>query len=143
VRTWTGGLAVAALGVAGALTPAAPGHTPVAAPVPASAVALPLEGRVVVLDAGHQLGNSRFPRQIDEPVPAGGFTKPCNTTGTSTDGGYPEATFAFAVTRLVRERLVALGARVILTRPRNSRDLWGPASTCAAGPATAPAPTSS
>ena len=60
-----------------------------------------LEGKVVVIDPGHQLGNHHFPRRIRRPVPAGGFTKPCNTTGTATNGGYPEATFAWQVSRLV------------------------------------------
>ncbi|WP_148611730.1 N-acetylmuramoyl-L-alanine amidase family protein [Nocardioides rubriscoriae] len=86
----------------------------------------PLSGRTVVVDPGHQLGNSRFPRETGRLVPAGGFRKPCNTTGTATDGGYPEATFAWQVSQVVVRRLEALGARVILTRDRNSTRLWGP-----------------
>jgi len=86
----------------------------------------PLAGRVVVIDPGHQLGNHRFPRRINRPVPAGGFTKPCNTTGTATDGGYPEATFAWQVSRLVATRLRELGATVRLTRHSNRQDRWGP-----------------
>lgn len=86
----------------------------------------PLAGRVVVLDPGHQLGNRHFPAQIGRPVPAGGFTKPCNTTGTSTNAGYPEATFTWQVTRLVERRLRRLGARVVLTRSSNSDRRWGP-----------------
>ena len=57
----------------------------------------PLGGRTIVIDPGHQLGNHNFPRQINRMVPAGGFKKPCNTTGTATDGGYPEATFTWQV----------------------------------------------
>ena len=86
----------------------------------------PLAGRVVVIDPGHQLGNHNFPRRIHRPVPAGGFTKPCNTTGTATNGGYPEATFAWQVSRLVAARLRALGATVRLTRRSNRQDRWGP-----------------
>ncbi|MCF6376255.1 N-acetylmuramoyl-L-alanine amidase [Nocardioides KLBMP 9356] len=86
----------------------------------------PLGGRTIVLDPGHQLGNHNFPAQINRPVPAGGFTKPCNTTGTATDGGYPEATFAWQVSRLVARRLRALGATVVLTRHSNRQDRWGP-----------------
>lgn len=97
---------------------------------PAAAVraagSLPLAGVRIALDPGHQLGNHNFPAQINRPVPAGGFSKPCNTTGTSTNGGYPEATLAFRVTRLVQARLEALGASVFLTRTRNSQSLWGP-----------------
>jgi N-acetylmuramoyl-L-alanine amidase len=59
-------------------------------------------------------------------VDAGGFRKPCNTVGTATNGGFPESTFAFGVATRVRDRLRALGARVVMTRTRNSRDLWGP-----------------
>jgi N-acetylmuramoyl-L-alanine amidase len=87
---------------------------------------LPLEGRVVVLDPGHQLGNHRFLGKISRLVPAGGFRKPCNTTGTATDGGFPEATFAWRVSLRLRDRLQALGATVVLTRHSNSEDSWGP-----------------
>lgn len=86
----------------------------------------PLAGRVVVIDPGHQLGNRNFPARINRPVPAGGFTKPCNTTGTATDGGYPEATFVWQVSRLVQTRLRELGATVRFTRHSNRQDRWGP-----------------
>ena len=58
-----------------------------------------------MIDAGHQLGNHNFPRKINRLVPAGGFKKACNTTGTATNGGYPEATFNCRVARLLRARL--------------------------------------
>ena len=67
------------------------------APTAARPAPEPLAGRVVVLDPGHQLGNHRYPRQIGRLVPAGGFRKPCNTTGTSTNGGYPEASLTWDV----------------------------------------------
>ena len=86
----------------------------------------PLGGRTIVIDPGHQLGNHNFPAQINRQVPAGGFTKPCNTTGTATNGGYPEATFAWQVSRLVAARLRELGATVRLTRHSNRQDRWGP-----------------
>jgi N-acetylmuramoyl-L-alanine amidase len=81
---------------------------------------------VIVLDPGHQLGNRNFPARINRPVPAGGFTKPCNTTGTATNGGYPEATFVWQVSRLVAVRLRELGATVRMTRHSNRQDRWGP-----------------
>jgi N-acetylmuramoyl-L-alanine amidase len=87
---------------------------------------LPLAGRLVVIDPGHQLGNHNFPAEINRPVPAGGFTKPCNTTGTATNAGYPEATFTWQVAGLLRSRLEGLGARVMLTRHSNRQDRWGP-----------------
>jgi N-acetylmuramoyl-L-alanine amidase len=87
---------------------------------------LPLLGRTVVIDPGHQLGNHNFPQRIRRPVPAGGFRKPCNTTGTATDGGYPEATFAWDVAQRLRARLRAWGATIELTRDSNRQDRWGP-----------------
>jgi len=93
---------------------------------PAVRTAQPLAGKVVVLDAGHQLGNHNFPAEINRPVPAGGFTKPCNTTGTSTNGGYPEATFAWKVTTKLKAKLEKAGATVVLTRRSNREDRWGP-----------------
>ncbi|MFT4011357.1 MAG: N-acetylmuramoyl-L-alanine amidase [Nocardioidaceae bacterium] len=86
----------------------------------------PLAGKIVVIDPGHQLGNSRFPEKINRPVDAGGFTKPCNTTGTSTNAGFPEATFNWRVAKVVQRRLKKLGATVIMTRHRNSYARWGP-----------------
>ena len=86
----------------------------------------PLAGKVVVIDPGHQLGNSAHPSEINQPVDAGGFEKPCNTTGTSTNDGYPEATFTWEVALRVRKLLETLGATVELTRDSNSEDAWGP-----------------
>ena len=86
----------------------------------------PLAGRVVVIDPGHQVGNHNFPRRIHRLVAAGGFRKPCNTTGTATDGGYPEASLTWDVALRLRARLQALGATVRLTRHSNRQDRWGP-----------------
>ena len=90
------------------------------------AEARPLAGRVVVIDPGHQLGNHNFPAKINRQVPAGGFRKPCNTTGTATRGGYPEATFAWQVSLRLKAQLERRGARVVLTRKVNSQQRWGP-----------------
>ncbi len=98
-------------------------------PVPPPAAAREagaLAGRVVVIDAGHQLGNHNFPSEINRQVPAGGFTKPCNTTGTATNGGYAEATFAWQVTVRLKAKLEKAGATVLLTRTSNREDRWGP-----------------
>ena len=86
----------------------------------------PLAGRTVVIDPGHQLGNHNFPRETNRLVPAGGFRKPCNTTGTATNGGYPEATMAWRVSQELRAQLVRRGATVVLTRTSNRDDRWGP-----------------
>lgn len=86
---------------------------------------LPLAGKVVALDPGHQLGNYRFPAQVNRRVWVG-FWKPCNTTGTATNGGFPEATFAWRVSRRLKQRLESFGATVRMTRSTNSRSDWGP-----------------
>lgn len=111
-----------------ASVPAAPAALVEVAPVAArtARTSKPLRGTRIVLDPGHQLGNKNFPEKINRQVPAGGFTKACNTTGTSTDGGYAEATFAWQVTRQVRRRLEKLGSKVQLTRSTNSTQRWGP-----------------
>ncbi|MFN8052052.1 MAG: N-acetylmuramoyl-L-alanine amidase [Acidimicrobiales bacterium] len=84
---------------------------------------LPLAGRVIVIDPGHNGGNARHAREIAAPVDAGGFSKPCNTTGTA-GGDYSEATFTWDVARELAPLLEAAGATVVLTRPDN--DGWGP-----------------
>jgi N-acetylmuramoyl-L-alanine amidase len=81
---------------------------------------------VIVIDPGHQLGNATHPRQINRLVDAGGFKKACNTTGTATNGGFPEATFTWKVARALRAQLRHRGAKVVLTRHTNSYDDWGP-----------------
>lgn len=130
LRWVAGTAAVIVLASAGSVLPAGelamprPSATPVANRV--DRAALPLVGRTIVIDAGHQLGNHNYPVEIGRHVQAGGFRKPCNATGAATDDGLSEATFTIAVARLVRERLVLLGASVIMTRSRNREDLWGP-----------------
>jgi N-acetylmuramoyl-L-alanine amidase len=93
---------------------------------PEGSAGQPLTGRTIVLDAGHQLGNSRFPRRVYRLVPAGGMRKPCNTVGTATRGGFAESTLNWRVTSRLRARLERWGAQVVLTRHSNRRDRWGP-----------------
>ena len=93
-----------------------------------SAPARPLEGVVIALDPGHQLGNSN-PRHFVALAKThfnGYMTKNCNTSGTATNAGYPEATFNWNVAKSVKERLRSLGATVKMTRHSNSYDKWGP-----------------
>lgn len=79
-----------------------------------------------MIDPGHQLGNAAHPTEINRLVDAGGFQKACNSTGTSTNGGFPEATFAWDVALALRSRLAAQGATVVMTRSANSLAEWGP-----------------
>ncbi|WP_246065833.1 N-acetylmuramoyl-L-alanine amidase [Geodermatophilus aquaeductus] len=86
-------------------------------PTPAAPSAPPA---VVVLDPGHNGGNASAPEVINRPVPAGGFTKPCNTTGTSTDAGYAEHEFTFDVAQRAAALLRQQGMTVLLTRTEDS-----------------------
>lgn len=81
----------------------------------------------VVLDPGHNGANWSHPEEIGRLVDIGTGTKPCNTTGTSTADGYAEARFTWEVALAARDRLEAVGAEVILTRPDNNG--WGPCIT--------------
>jgi N-acetylmuramoyl-L-alanine amidase len=119
--------AALAVSVAGVWAPASATHDfRVASGNDEGGSSLPLAGRTVVIDPGHQLGNHNYPGRISQLVPAGGFRKACNTTGTATGGGYAEATFAWRVSRLLEDRLERLGATVRLTRHSNREDRWGP-----------------
>lgn len=72
---------------------------------------------VVVLDPGHNGGNAEHPDRIGRQIPDGrGGHKQCNSTGTSTEDGYPEHAFNLAVARSVQQRLAAEDVRVELTR---------------------------
>ncbi len=94
-------------------TPSAPATSPLTTTAPPAAPA-----PVVVLDPGHNGANAANPAVVNRPVPAGrGRTKPCNTTGTATDAGYPEHAFTWDVAVRVRDLLAARGVRVVLTRP--------------------------
>jgi N-acetylmuramoyl-L-alanine amidase len=87
----------------------------------------PLTGVVIAIDPGHNGGNSSHPKQVNRKVWIGNAWKVCNTSGTSTNAGYPEHRFTWAMARLLRSRLQALGATVKLTRPSDTG--WGPCST--------------
>jgi N-acetylmuramoyl-L-alanine amidase len=78
--------------------------------------AVPLAGRTVVIDPGHNGGNAAAASVIDQLVPAGGFLKPCDTAGTETDDGYPEYAFTLDVAQRAAVLLRREGARVVLTR---------------------------
>jgi N-acetylmuramoyl-L-alanine amidase len=115
-RTATGVLAMLAAlctACAGAAVPAH-GLAP-AAPTPTGAQAL--RGKVVVIDPGHNGGNAAHPEVINRPVDIITQRKPCNTTGTETDAGYPEHAFSWDVAVRLRPLLERGGAEVVLTRP--------------------------
>jgi N-acetylmuramoyl-L-alanine amidase len=82
-----------------------------------------LSGRVLVVDPGHNGANGSHAEEINRPVDAGGFTKACNTTGTSA-GPYPESRFNWELALRVKQGLEGLGATVVLTRIDDEG--WGP-----------------
>ena len=97
-----------------ASAPASTGHS---GPVPS--------GTVVVIDPGHNGANAEHPEIINQQVPAGfGQYKPCNTTGTQTNAGYPEYRFNWKVALALRADLQAKGITVVMTR--DSDDGVGP-----------------
>ena len=83
--------------------------------------ALPsLAHMTIGIDPGHDGGNSDDPDFINQQVWNGREYENCDTTGTETAGGYTEARFNFNVASYLRRDLVALGARVVMTRHSNS-----------------------
>ncbi|MCF7551673.1 N-acetylmuramoyl-L-alanine amidase [Pseudonocardia sp. WMMC193] len=128
--TLAAGLVLVACSAGGVAAPASSAPVPVAttsAPPAPAPPAPALTGRTVVLDPGHngRNGSAAARAEVTRQVPDGrGGTKACNTTGTSTNAGYPEHAFAWDLARRVQTRLEAAGARVVLTRP--SDDGVGP-----------------
>jgi N-acetylmuramoyl-L-alanine amidase len=125
--------------VSGGTTQAAPAHTtpasatepahrrPPAGPVDRNGpvrhtgpAGLPLVGRTVGIDPGHNGGNFNDPSYINQLIWNGREMEHCNTTGTETDGGYTEAQFNFNVATDLAAELAAQGARVVMTRHTNT-----------------------
>jgi N-acetylmuramoyl-L-alanine amidase len=73
-----------------------------------------IAGRIVFLDPGHNGANdASITRQV--PNGRGGY-KECQTSGSSTDDGYPEHTFAWEVVLRIRAALTQLGVRTAMSR---------------------------
>ncbi|HEX9482229.1 MAG TPA: N-acetylmuramoyl-L-alanine amidase [Solirubrobacteraceae bacterium] len=86
--------------------------------------ALPLAGRTITVDPGHNGGNFTHPQQIARLVRDGNGEKECDTTGTAAPDGYREADFNWSVAQRLRSLLRKAGATVVMTRTRN--DSVGP-----------------
>ena len=81
---------------------------------PAAAAPASIAGKIVFLDPGHNGANDA---SISKQVPTGrGGTKDCQASGTSTDDGYPEHSFAWETTLRIRQKLTALGVRTAMSR---------------------------
>jgi N-acetylmuramoyl-L-alanine amidase len=113
---------VAGLAVAGlvlALPPATVTSADVR-PAPARTVTrLPLAGKVVGIDPGHNGLNYTSPAFLARKVWNGREWEGCDTTGTRTSGGYTEARFNWNVAVYLRADLIRMGARVVMTRTGN------------------------
>ncbi|MBV8950653.1 MAG: N-acetylmuramoyl-L-alanine amidase [Actinobacteria bacterium] len=78
-----------------------------------------LAGATVVIDPGHNGGNSSHAAQIARPVFIGTGFRACDTTGTNTADGYTEAAYNLDVALRLAAILRAGGANVVLTRTSN------------------------
>ena len=85
---------------------------------------LPLAGKVVGIDPGHNGRNYTDPAFIDHQIWNGREYENCNTTGTETDSGYTEARYNWNVANYLSADLRAEGAKTVLTR--HSNDGIGP-----------------
>ncbi|MCV7226652.1 Rv3717 family N-acetylmuramoyl-L-alanine amidase [Mycolicibacterium komossense] len=89
---------------------------------PAARATSSLAGKIVFLDPGHNGANDA---SINRQVPTGrGGTKECQTTGTTTDGGYPEHSFNWDTVLRIRAELSQLGVRTAMSR--GDDDALGP-----------------
>ncbi|WP_369222458.1 N-acetylmuramoyl-L-alanine amidase [Streptomyces sp. R39] len=121
---------------AGQADPATPKSAPKSAPVSPTddakaagpSAALPLRGKVVVIDPGHNPGNFQHASEINQKVNIGTNWKECDTTGTSTNAGYSEARFTLDVAHRLRTLLERQGATVKLTHDAD-QPAWGPCVT--------------
>jgi N-acetylmuramoyl-L-alanine amidase len=117
---------VAATGSAGATAPGSespssePASPSISSPASPSSVPLPLAGKVVGIDPGHNGGNFTDPGFINQLIWNGREQETCDTTGTQTTSGYTEALFNFHVASHLRDGLVAAGATVVMTRKANN-----------------------
>ncbi|OBJ66443.1 Rv3717 family N-acetylmuramoyl-L-alanine amidase [Mycobacterium asiaticum] len=77
-----------------------------------------IAGMSVFLDPGH---NGVADASINRQVPNGrGGTKPCNTSGTAANDGYPEHAFTWEVTNMVAANLNGMGVNTQLSRSDDS-----------------------
>jgi N-acetylmuramoyl-L-alanine amidase len=81
-----------------------------------------IAGMIVFLDPGHNGANDD---SINRQVPNGrGGTKECQTSGTTTNDGYPEHSFTWEVVLRIRSMLNQLGVRSAMSRGND--DALGP-----------------
>ncbi|MFE6635945.1 N-acetylmuramoyl-L-alanine amidase [Streptomyces tendae] len=94
-------------------SPAPTSEAPSASRPPATGA---LKGKVVVIDPGHNPANFQHAAEINRKVNVGTHWKECDTTGTATNAGWPEAKFTLDVAHRLRDLLEKQGATVKLTQ---------------------------
>ncbi|MEV5755302.1 N-acetylmuramoyl-L-alanine amidase [Streptomyces tendae] len=94
-------------------SPAPTSEAPSASRPPATGA---LKGKVVVIDPGHNPANFQHATEINRKVNVGTHWKECDTTGTATNAGWPEAKFTLDVAHRLRDLLEEQGATVKLTQ---------------------------
>lgn len=103
------GIAITTGVVVAAAVPSAP-VTPLASAAPPN-----IAGMIVFLDPGHS--GAGDPAALGRQVPNGrGGTKNCQTSGTATNSGYPEHSFAWDTTLRIRQALNSAGVRTAMSR---------------------------
>jgi N-acetylmuramoyl-L-alanine amidase len=90
------------------------------ASVAAATAGAPLHGIVVGIDPGHNGRNWAYPSYLRRQVWNGREYEDCDTTGTETNGGYPEPRYTWRVAVYLRRYLEADGATVAMTRHNNT-----------------------
>ncbi|MEU8511519.1 N-acetylmuramoyl-L-alanine amidase [Kitasatospora sp. NPDC048722] len=103
---------------------ATPGAGSTTTPTAGATASTALTGRTILLDPGHNPGNSSHTTEINRQVDIGNARKECDTTGTETDAGYTEADYTLDVSRRARAILTARGATVVFTQDGDRP--WGP-----------------
>jgi N-acetylmuramoyl-L-alanine amidase len=118
-RTRRIGLALAAVSATALVTSAA-----VAYAAPSGQAAKhhrrPLAGKVIGIDPGHNGRNYTDPSFLDKQIWNGREWEDCDTTGTATNGGYPEPKFTWRVAVDLAAMLRKDGAKVVMTRHSNT-----------------------
>jgi N-acetylmuramoyl-L-alanine amidase len=76
----------------------------------------PLDGKVIVIDPGHNGGDAAHPEIANKLVDVITKRKPCDSAGTEAPSGYTEHAFTWDVANRLAKLLRAKGAKVVLTR---------------------------
>jgi N-acetylmuramoyl-L-alanine amidase len=84
-----------------------------------AAASVPLKGKIIGIDPGHNGRNWTDPSFLSKQIWNGREWEDCDTTGTQTAGGYTEARFTFDVATYLAADLKKDGAKVVLTRTSN------------------------